>query len=110
MKALYKNFNIDNKTEEEEKLIEGSYIYSLRANHSKKTSDIDITQILGENVYSKLPHKMFVADNYNALILMIVFDNKILTKENFESTLNKYKKIFTWYSIEEFRRITRKNK
>lgn len=110
MKAVYKNFNIDNKSAEEEKLIEGSYIYSLRANHSKKTSDIDIMQILGEDIYSKLTHKMFVADNYNALIVMIVFDNNILTKENFESILNKHKKIFTWYSIEEFRRITRKNK
>ena len=61
-------------------------------------------------MYNKTNHKVFSAEMYNAIIVMIEFDNSIIKKEVFETMLNQGKKTFTWYSYEEFRKVTRHNK
>ena len=101
---------MDNKTSKEELFILKGEIYCLRANKGKKTSDIDITQVIGYELYNKTNHKVFSAEMYNAIILMIEFDSSIIKKEDFETMLNQGKKTFTWYSYGEFRKVTRHNK
>ena len=110
MKSLYQCFNIDNKSSTEELFIPKGEIYCLRANKGKKTSDIDITQVIGYELYNKTNHKVFSAEMYNAIIVMIEFDSSIIKKEDFETMLNQGKKTFTWYSYGEFRKVTRHNK